>query len=284
MRIAVLILAHKNQQQLNLLIERLQPDFDIYIHLDKKSSLSSECWEKYGNVFCYRKYNINWGSYNSILATLDLFRDAARKNYDYYLHISGQDLPIKSNKEIITFLKNNQDKSFMDWHLLPAAMWGKSGGFGRLIYFWEHNLENKWYNKGPKLMIRLTREIQIRCGLKRKLPDMRFYGGSNWVNLNRDAVEYLIEYINKNPSFLTIFKYSVNADEIWMQTILKQSDLPFDSNYLRYVDWSDGPKSPRTLTMSELKKIKESDGLFARKFDEGVDKEIIYKILALSKE
>jgi hypothetical protein len=284
MRIAVLILAHKNRNQLQLLVERLQSDFDVYIHLDKKSDLSEKDFAQYPGVFCIKKYDVNWGSYNGVLAPMELFKMAVEKDYDYYIHISGQDLPVKSNKAIIDFLTKNKNISFMDWEALPRAIWGKEGGFGRISYYWEYNIGSGFANKLIKTGFQIIRKIQAAFNLKRKLPEIPLFGGSNWVNINKEAGAYLRTYLNEHPDFVKLFKHSANADEMWLQTILKSSNLNFEIDYLRYVVWSAGKASPETLTMKDLPDILNYHGLFARKFDETVDNDVIREILNATKE
>ena len=279
MRVAILILAHKNPNQLQLLVDRLQRDFDVYIHLDKKSDLSKEAFEQYPNVFCLKKYNVNWGSYNGVLAPVELFKTAQQKNYDYYIHISGLDLPIKSNQYILDFLHKNQHVNFVNWHRLPVNIWGEDGGFGRIQYFWEHNLSNTPIDKIKKAGIRIIREIQFKFNRKRKLPDMPFYGGSNWINMTSEAMNTLLDYIKKNPDYLKIYKYSCNADEIWIQTALKNAGLDLQTDYLRCVNWGNNRTSPDVFTMKDIDNIMAHNGLFARKFDENIDKEVIEAIL-----
>lgn len=279
MRIAILILAHKNRKQLQLLVERLQTDFDIYIHLDKKSELSEKDFAQYQTVFCIKKYDINWGSYNGVLAPMELFRTAAEKDYDYYIHISGQDLPVKSNREIIDFLKKNKDVSFMDIHPLPRDIWGKDGGLGRIGYYWEYNIGSGFINKSIRTGFKIIRKMQFAFNLKRKLPDIPLYGGSNWVNINKEAGNYVYAYLKEHPEYINLFKYSANADEIWLQTILGNSKLNINTDYLRYIKWSGGTASPDVLTLNDLPDILNGHGLFARKFDEKVDSDIIQEVL-----
>ncbi len=283
MRIAILILAHKNQHQLQLLVERLQSDFDVYIHLDKKSDISENVFAQYPHVFCIKKYDVNWGSYNGVLAPLELFKMAVEKDYDYYIHISGQDLPVKSNKAIIDFLKKNKDVSFLDAYPLPRDIWGKDGGFGRIAYYWEYNIGTGFVNYLIKTGFRIVRKIQFAFNRKRKLPDITLYGGANWVNINKEAGRYLLTYLNEHPEYIKLFKHSANADEIWLQTILKTGDLNFNADYLRYVVWSPGEVSPEILTMKNLPDILSYHGLFARKFDESVDENVIREVLNATK-
>ena len=47
---------------------------------------------------------------------------------------------------------------------------------------------------------------------------------------------------------------------------------------MRYVDWSGGGASPRTLTSADYEMLLESGMLFARKFDDSVDADVIERI------
>ena len=51
-----------------------------------------------------------------------------------------------------------------------------------------------------------------------------------------------------------------------------------ENKCLRYVDWSSGPEFPRTMRVDDYDKIRNSDCLFARKFNRDVDRVIIDKI------
>ena len=47
---------------------------------------------------------------------------------------------------------------------------------------------------------------------------------------------------------------------------------------LWYIDWKKGPGLPRILDISDLEEIKDSDRLFARKFDLDIDKNLLYNL------
>ena len=47
------------------------------------------------------------------------------------------------------------------------------------------------------------------------------------------------------------------------------------NNNLRYIDWSEGNNSPKTLSIKDINQILKSDKLIARKFDIDIDKEIL---------
>ena len=90
--------------------------------------------------------------------------------------------------------------------------------------------------------------------------------------------------IENNKWYEDAFKKSLCGDEVFFQTIIMNSKFKnriyrlneVDDNHmaLRYIDWKTGPEYPRLLDENDFEKIKEdknSDCIFARKFNENLD-------------
>lgn len=279
-RIAVLILAHKNLPQLDQLLQRLSEDFDVYLHLDRKWQVDESHFKKYGNVFLTERYTINWGSYQQVQADAALFNMAFKKDYDYYFLISGQDVPIKSNAQIKKFVEENKNRSFVDYEAFPKKAWEKDfkGGYSRVSYYYGFDFKKDFPGFILKKSLAVVRLVQKVTGIKRTLQPLKYYGGWNWVNINKAGMTHIVNYLNQHPQFLKSFKYTLCGDEVWIQTVLLNSKNKVVNNELRYTDWRGCLENPRTLTMEHLEEIKNSDALFARKFDTEVDSEIIRHI------
>jgi len=276
MRAAVLILAHKNVWQLEKLVERLSRDFDIYIHADAKWDVDINLFKGYENVYFVKRHSVNWGSYIQIKATIELFKASFLNDYDYYLLISGHDLPIKSNAYIKDFISGNRDVSFVNSEMLPKKEWaGQGGGFDRLVYYFGIDFKNNLMGIVKRKALSFTQRMQLKYGIKRKLYPIQYYGGWNWVNLNRPAMQYVIKFLSEKPAFLKSFRYTYCADEIWLQSVLLNSSLKIENNNMRYTSWEEHASHPKTLLISDLEALKSSEDLFARKFDADVDKDII---------
>jgi hypothetical protein len=284
MRIAVLMLAHKNLGQLERLLDRLTEDFDVYLHLDEKWKVDIRFFEKYNNVYLTRRFNINWGSYQQVQADAELFVEAFKKDYDYYMLISGQDLPIKSNSQIIKFLEDNKEYSFVDYEAFPKKDWIEhfEGGYSRVTYYYGFDFKKNRVGFVLKKALALVRLLQKLTGIKRKLQPLKYYGGWNWVNLNRAAMTHIVTYMEKNPGFIKSFKYSLCGDEVWIQTALMNSENKVINDELRYTDWRGCLENPKMLTMEHLADLKASKALFARKFDTDVDNNIIELVYAFT--
>jgi hypothetical protein len=277
-----MMLLHKYNDQTDRLIKHLSEDFDIYIHIDKRSSLQIKNNE---NVFIFKKYKTYWGSFNQIIATLFLLMQAYLKNYSRYLLISGQDLPLKSNKRIIEFFKNNNSE-YIRGDKMPVAGLGSNGGFERMTKYWPNYFHHRSNCIAYKYLFKLQHSIfKIISIIKIRPIDYEFYKGTNWINLTHKCVEKIFVYLGQNKSYIKRFKWTNCADEIFYHTIIKQLDnLDIVNESLRYVNWDDGPEYPRIFRKDDYSTIINSNKLFARKFDSMIDNEIVEMIYENIKE
>jgi len=218
-----------------------------------------------------KKYKISWGSFAMVKATLDLMRLAQSAGYERYVLISGQDLPIKSNRQIREFFDANKGTDFIQ--SLNLRMWD-AGGFERVSHF---HLQSPTGSKGLKQFLlkvggKLLSEIQTRLGYVRKT-SWDFYCGPQWVDLTGDTVDKVLSLVSTNPKFLRRFRATTCADEIFFQSAIHYLGLEDRSSNvsLRYIDWKSGPEYPRTLRADDYESLLASDALFARKFDTQVD-------------
>lgn len=287
MKIAILILIHEYTEQQKNLLQNLSKDFDIFIHIDKKSKINIDDI-KINNTFVFKIYNVYWGSYNQILATLYLFNIANKNNYDRYIFISGADIPLKSNKYIKDFFDHNT-KEYFDFTQLPKQEWKKDNyGFDRLDFFHFNVLRKKkpsilkyitsklLNGVNEKIIIRLLKIFHIR----RKRLNIDYFGGANWMDLTGNCVSQIINFINSHQEFLKKFRFTRCADEIFFQTIILNfvKNIEIEKNCLRFVDMETGPESPRILRKIDYNRLKNSSALFARKFNSNIDNEIINMI------
>jgi hypothetical protein len=276
---------HKNEAQVNRLIQHLSKDFDVYVHIDKRSPFGIRGSE---NVFVYKKYKLYWGSVNIILATLYLMQRAYKKGYDRYLLISGQDLPIKTNNEIKNFFEKNTNE-YINSEKLPRSCWNGNGGFDRVVKYWPNRIYagNRHFLYGKILeWIYLLEELACKALLKiRRRPiDYEYYGGSQWFNFTNGCMQGIFEYLRENKKYIKRFRWTHCSDEIFFQTILNtiREDLHMVDDHLRYIDWRNGGAHPKVLGEEDYEKITGSTSLFARKFDMDIDSviiELLYKSL-----
>jgi len=282
MKIAILILAHSNIEQLRSLVDSLKNDFRVYIHIDAKSDIPMQTFDNETNVVAIKKHRIYWGSPDIVYATLDLLKLAYNDGCEYFMLISGQDLPVCSCKKIIQEIENKPDINYVDYATMPRPDWQFNGGCDRLHLYWATN-KDKGKQTVRSILFFIIRKIQKLFGLRRKLFPITYYGGSEWFNISREVAGFILNFTDENPAYLAQFNNTMIADEIYFQTLIMNS--PFADKVVnddkRYIDWASGPEFPRTLRIEDFDKIKASGDFFARKFDWKTDKEVIEKITAI---
>ncbi|RVU02712.1 glycosyl transferase [Mucilaginibacter limnophilus] len=271
MRIAYLILAHNQPNQLKRLITRLtEKNADVFVHLDAKSAFQPfEALVKLPGVyFIKNRVKVYWGSFNIVQATINGFYEIlATGGYGYINLLSGQDYPLKSNEELLDFLSENPDKAFMN-SLVAQTHWLEA-----LPRVQEYHLNNYPF-PGRYLVQKAINTLMPQ----RRIPnDLILVGRSQWFTASVECIKYIVDYWEKHPALRRFMKFTWAPDEFIFQTILYNShlrDRMVDED-LRYIDWSGGGASPKLLTMEDAPKLISSNKFFARKFDAMKDSAVL---------
>lgn len=270
MKIACLILTHTSPVQIQRLIRKLDNGcFDFYIHLDKKENIQTYqiLFDKPNVFFSDERINVKWASYTGVEAIFKLLKQIEKTgiNYDFLTLLTGQDYAIKSADYITDFLRRNKGKQFI--HYMDFDEW--TGVQGRIdkYHLEDLNVFGKFY----------IQKVLNRLVSKRRPPNkIKVYGYSAYWTLSLDCALYVAKYIDENPSLARYFKYTFGSDEFVYQTVIMNShykNAVVNNNY-RYIDWSAGGMRPKFLKTEDVDKLKESDCLFARKFDGDIDNSI----------
>ncbi|WP_347292292.1 beta-1,6-N-acetylglucosaminyltransferase [uncultured Brachyspira sp.] len=266
----ILILAHKNHNQIMRLINHLKTDFDLYVHIDKRNKLNIKSFD---NVNVYKEFKTYHGGVSLVIATLFLIEEAYKNNYDRYIFISGQDVPLKTNKEIINFFDANKNKEYISYESINNSE----------AMYKEMSFRLNSYNFGKLYRLifhRNIRELLSNFPLIKRTTPKNIYYGSQWWNLTNNAIKYILDYTKQNPNFLKRFNYTWGSDEFYFQSILLNSEFKNNciNDCLRYLIWGVG--TPINFQMKDYENIKNNinNNIFSRKFDENIDNDIINKL------
>jgi len=272
MRIAHLILTYTSPEQTERMIKSLShPNFDFYIHVDKKLDINHHLFLKsIPNVyFIHNRTDVKWAGFSTVTATFECIKEivATDIEYDYINFLSGQDYPIKSADYINDFFVKNRGKEFLSYRDIKND-W-KEG----LIRMEKYFLTSYDFIGKYKLEMLINKILP-----KRTLPyHLHPYGKSMFWMLSPEVALYIVKTVEEDQRLKYFFSLSWASDEFVFQTILlnsKYKDKVVNNNY-RYIDWSGGGASPKTLDESDFEKIASSEMLFARKFDMATHPEII---------
>jgi hypothetical protein len=270
MKIAHLVLTHKNPRQLERLLNSMDhPGFDFYLHIDGKADIRPFYYlADRPNVFFIKKRTpVYWAGFGTIQATLNGFAEIIPKNrYDYVNVISGQDFPLRSPEFIFNYIKERNGTEFITCQSIEAE-WSIAADRVR-----KYHLIN-WRIPGKFRLEKLLNKILPR----RRFPlDHKIVGRANWFTLTPGAIRYSLDFLEQHPELIRFYKYCWGADEFIFSTILYNSS--FRSRIvdnLVYVDWTGQTEGhPRILLASDLPALKATDKLFARKFDMDADPQI----------
>jgi hypothetical protein len=267
-RIAYIVSAYKLPAQLERLLRRLAaPGVTFAVHVDKKTrgatwdEMTSRCRDL--DVVWLPRHRSQWGGFGHVRATLKGIDHVVENGapFDYAVLLTGQDYPLRPPAEIARVLGEAEGRSFMRNIELPWDPWGPRGGLDRV---------EDWH-------VITYRRLHIALPLRRKIPGgLTPWGGSAYWCLEGSLVHFVHGYLRENPDYVRFFEHVFVPDELFFQTIIMNSEHRHTvvNDDLRYVDWTREP-APVVLTRRDVPSLLESGQLFARKFDETVDAEVL---------
>lgn len=283
---AILILAHKNVQQVVELSRKLNSNFNVYIHFDKKMTLDDNCLKilENENIRYISQEDVKWGSWSIVRATIALMNLALSDKDNRYFHlISGQDWPIINSQEIYDFF---EDKNSIYMERYSADRVKKSHeeiiNWQKYYYYYDVINRRKLYGK---IFHRLTMKLQglLKINKFKKLKiNLDIYAGSQWGSLPRDAVEFALDYLDSHENVHKMFETGFCSDEFWLPTILMNSSK-FKDRYENYnyhfIKWTEQHGSyPAILDENNFMELRQSKAFFARKFDADISRKLIEKL------
>ncbi len=282
---AFILMVHKQAKQINLFINQLldEGESSVYVHVNKLCEDIKKEIIKHERVFISNNnIEISWGKDNILRAQLLMLKEVlSHDKYDYIFFQTGQDLLIKSGLD--EYLTNNKGTVFID--CIPDDL-------GRRVF-----LLRKWPTYMCKLLdkkydpIRIARRIRMELLLrgfpigKKKVEydveHIKFYKNYVWFSIPIDVAEYIIDFLEKNPGYWSIYKDALIPEEAFWSTTIMNS--PF-ANRIHFID-GEGKSlvyirkfinnHPPTFTMNDIKELESSGAFFARKFDISVDSKVV---------
>lgn len=272
-KIAYLILAHKNPRQLSRLCRRLDnPSDNIFIHIDRKSELN-----QFTNIvkgerifFVPNRVDVNWGGFSIVRATLNLIEYATNYSYhDYYCLMSGQDYPLKPISEFRRKLEMGRSEYISCGD--PEKHWP-----GAVVRY-----KRYYFSERRDLLTRaFQRFLNIFLKDRRMYNNLIPYVGSAWWCLTSDCINYIKSYLKENPRILNFFSHTRVSDEMFFQTIIMNSHFKNKviSDDFRHVHFEPRTDHPIVWKSGDFERLIQSEKFFARKFDENIDARILDKL------
>lgn len=236
----------------------------------------------------HESVEIKWGNVSQINAMLVLMKNAIKHDFNYFSLISGDDIPLSTNKDREIFF----DKSYAN----GVEFIGCNESIGcedrvKIDYpEFFYKKDSSTYARIKKITYKTYANMFKRKDISH-LP--KIYKGSNWFTITDASIHYILNFLDKNKNYLPSFEKSLCGDEIFFQTILFNnieirkkingitSGMPDCEMGGRYIDWRTGPDMPRVLNEDDVENILKSKGrlIFSRKFSQDAPDYIFEKII-----
>jgi len=267
-KIAYFILVHRLPNQFKRMFKAIYVPENFYlIHIDKKTSneLKNEIrlfLKPYPNAYVMQSEKVIWGGYSMVQAELDGMKYLLEINseWDYFINLSGQDYPLKSQKIISQFLSENNGKSYLK---IANQQLSRPETMNRI----ENHFE--------ELDDSISAITHTRAFMKDVVP----YIGGQWMMLTRTCCEFLCH--NKEVErFEKYYQNTLIADESFFQTVLMNTSfdgvlIDDDKRAIIWIPDGEIKLRPKTFTHEDFNFLHIGEHLFARKFDDNVDDTII---------
>lgn len=313
--IAYHILCHDNFAQVIRLIDSLYTREDTFlIDIDDGKNPDTRALNALSNrpnVHIVRDANIGWGGVGTLRKTIKgAFKLLElRKNWQYYVVLSGQDLPIKSNdyikqhlatreKEKINYIQGTCPKR-ISVDSIPlmsnASDYTLLADRGHTRVYLKPGTIDIHHTMYVRLLLNVTEvgekgEVFLETVeplLQRAREDYfsryPFHMGANWFNLHRS----LLEHMANDPFTYELYdriRGTFIPDESYFQTYIMNSPFrdtvceDIGRHILRPLDKANNA-DVKVLEQTDWESINNSTALYGRKFDTRRDKQIVDRVL-----
>ncbi|MDO5055850.1 MAG: beta-1,6-N-acetylglucosaminyltransferase [Lautropia sp.] len=276
MSLAFLITAHQQPGQLAQLLHCIQHPDCLYLVLPDRKTLSGDApalqavARRHANVIIAPPRDMRWASWSLMQARLDGMAQllARPEPWKMLINLSGQDLPLRPIEQIIATFRGQEHCNFID-HFDPLSRWADP--YARIHRI---RIEPPFSSTGINLpRLRIDR-------WRKELGDARYVGSRPYLVLNRAFCQHMIES-PQLPAWRRAMARTYRPDEVMIQSFIMNSPFADSVRQQSFHDevFDEGASHPRVLTMADRERLARSDKLFARKFDVGVDAEIVRQLV-----
>ena len=262
--IAYLILVHRYPCQFKRLFRAIFHRANYYlVHVDKRSGVGlqteiQDFLSSFPNASLLKSQSILWGGYSMVDAELRGIEELLKisSEWEFFINLSAQDFPLKSQTHIQDFLNRNRGNDFISVanqsKLRPDTL---------------SRIEN-YFTEFANRILRIPIK---RLYLRGVTPHI----GSQWMILSRKFCEF-VSYSPEVERFKRFYRHTFIADEGFFQTVImntsyKGTIVNDDKRTIVWVPIGTIKLRPRDFTSKDADFLMASQGLFARKFDEIVE-------------
>ncbi|WP_066308364.1 beta-1,6-N-acetylglucosaminyltransferase [Aquimarina aggregata] len=267
-KIAYFILVKHFPKQFKRLFKAIHhPENHYLILINQKTDINTirdikTFLEDYSNAYFLKSTTIDRGKYNRIQSQLNGMKYLLNRclKWDFFINLSGQDFPLKSQDFILDFLNRNKSKNFIK---IVSQVRVRPDTLSRVENYFQ--------------------EIDVGfLGVPYKrsfMKNVTSYVGGQWMILTRSCCEFIC-HSPEVKKFEDFYDKILIANESFFQTILmntsfKETIINDDKRAVMWLADGDVNVKPKTFTGLDIDFLMQEENFFAQKFDEGVDESIL---------
>lgn len=233
MKIAYLLMTHRDPQQVKRLVDSLTGSGDFFIHVDKKSNISpfQEAVGDNPQVFwADKRIGVNWAAWSMTVVYLQLLEQAynSEKKYDRFVFLTGQDYPLMTNAQILEEFSAHRDVEYIMAYKIATST----------IPTDKNKVQKKWYFENPfrsrflrrcwySFTYRVFTKLSYRPTTKVPLGgvEVESYFGQMLSAFTRDGAKLLIDTFRNDKKYNRVMKHVHASVEHYWQTVIFNSPL-----------------------------------------------------------
>jgi hypothetical protein len=253
------------------------PDHHFFLHIDRRKDIEPFRATLNGfdesKVTWLSRRDTHWGSMACVQVLLNAFEQIKQAgNYDYVVHLSGQDFPLLDMHTWRKQLSLKPSTSYFFHFDIKDTRW-KDGGSDRLstmhFFLFGKRIKINARTRNPiwKLFYHCWKKL-----LAQRVDQRHAYFGSEFYFIfHRDAVERILKNVRRFRSLSWRMSFVLIPEELFLSTLLMAdrgaSPLSIENKTMRTIEWDMHSSSPKTLGWEDLEALEVDKNWFARKFD-----------------
>ncbi|MBE5741944.1 MAG: hypothetical protein E7360_01335 [Clostridiales bacterium] len=303
MKIAYLILVHRDPLQIKRLTNRLLKTGDCFIHLDKKSDCKSflNQFGKEERVDIISKYRVSWAGWTMVQAYLELLEKALKseKKYDRFVFMTGQDYPLMTDGQICNEFQANLITEYVMAYKISTSTIATDKNKILKRWYFDVPFKNRFLRRVYlSVMYRFItkpftkKELLVKLDGKKVEP----YFGQMLSAYTREGASLILNTYHNDKVFNRQMKRVHAAVEIYWQTIIFNSKLRKNTiqhgeehEITEHFGWAplhyhSYDEDTAIYTEKDFEELKNSGYMFCRKVIPGISDTLMDKIDEMRKE
>lgn len=260
MKLCYIILAHSNLNFLCKVLDSLcGEDIVFYIHVDSKCKESIKPLScRSDTIIASKRYDVGWGDITMVDAVMESAKEAMETTQaDYYVLLSGNDVPVKSSEYIKHYIEQHGLKNYVTGQPIPSknSSW-LEGGRRRIACYSVRTgsrdiatIEPHTFNPGNirqlgKIILKgnlsaLFRALKILFVFPKReyKGDVRFYGGEFWWRMNAVSLKTVCDYYWSHPEYRKYMSDCSIPDEVVFASLAHTLCNKLQNSHLTFINW-----------------------------------------------